>query len=169
MSAWWSCQLEELIDTPGLQRELWRGRRYVEEGRVSSLDVSAGRVSALLQGTRPAPYRVHLDIDVLTDTDWDRNLRELFEHAGAWLALKGGRMPPMVRRWQLVPREPIEIGIRCSCPVRDLFCKHTAAAVYALAAASAPEPLLLFQWRGRGVHAIDALWAQHQRQKSRVA
>jgi uncharacterized Zn finger protein len=169
MSAWWSRQLEELIETPGLQRELRRGRRYVEEGRVSSLDVSAGRVSALIQGTRPAPYRVHLDIAVLSDEDWDHALQELFAHAGAWLALKGGQMPTMARRWHLVPREPIEIMLRCSCPVRDLFCKHTAAAVYALAAETAQAPVLLFQWRGRGPHAIDALWAQRARRRGSVA
>lgn len=169
MRAWWSRQLEELIAAPGLERELRRGRRYAEEGRVVSLDIAAGRVSALIQGTRPEPYRVLLDVDVLSDEQWATILPALFSAPGGWLGVRGGQLPTEARRWALVPREPIELGIRCSCPVRDLFCKHAAAAVYALAAHAAQEPAALLHWRGRSPHAIEAVWSQQAARKGSVA
>jgi uncharacterized Zn finger protein len=169
MSPWWSRQLEELIDAPGLERELRRGRRYAEEGRVTSLDVASGRVSALIAGTRPEPYRVHLDTHPLTDARWEALLGELFAQPGAWLALKAGLLPPAARQWALVPREPIELDLQCSCPVRDLFCKHTAATIYALAARAAEEPMLILQWRGRSRHAIESAWSRQTHRQDGVA
>lgn len=169
VAAWWSRQLEELIDAPGLQRELRRGRRYAEEGRVVSLDIAAGRVSALIQGTRPEPYRVQLDTQVLSAARWEALCAQLLANPSIWLRLKGGALPPEARQWGIVPREPIELDLRCSCPVRDLFCKHAAAAVYALAARAAREPAVLLAWRGRSTHAIDARLQRGEQRAGEVA
>ena len=166
---WWSSHLETLIEAPGLERELLRGRRYAEAGQVISLEVAAGRVSALVQGTRPEPYRVALDLDPHDDTRWARVVADLVAFPGAWTQLLEGQLPRRARGWGILPQDPIELGVTCSCPVRDLFCKHAAAAVYALAERAAAEPLLLLAWRGRGRHALSADLAALAAQREEVA
>lgn len=167
--AWWSRQLVELIEAPGLERELRRGRAYAEEGRVSSLQISTGRVSALVQGTRPRPYRVRLEIIPLSDEQWSHIVAEIVDAPGVWSALIGGSMPRVARSWRVVPREPIEIGISCSCPVRDLFCKHSAAAVIELAKRSATDPFLVMGWRGRTRPQLEQARTALQGQRGEVA
>lgn len=109
-----------------------------------------------MEGTRPEPYRVQLDLVVFTEPQWSLVVSDILAVTGHWSAICGGRLPDRARSWGLVPTNPIELGLRCSCPVRDLFCKHIAATVFALASHSATHPLLLLHWRGKSRHALAA-------------
>ncbi|MEL6342312.1 MAG: SWIM zinc finger family protein [Myxococcota bacterium] len=162
MNAWWSRQLVELMEAPGLERELRRGRAYAEEGRIASLQVASGRASALIQGTRPRPYRATISVMPLSDLRWQEIVVQTVDAPALWSALIGGGLPRVARDWRLVPREPIELEISCSCPVRDLFCKHTAAVVFELASRSATDPFLLTAWRGRSRPQLERMRAMVQ-------
>ena len=46
--------------------------RGARSGQIVSLDVDAGAVVALVQGTRPQPYRVRIGLRVWDKTEWRR-------------------------------------------------------------------------------------------------
>lgn len=54
---WWSERFIAVLEDIGLGNRLQRGRSYARKGQVISLQVDAGLVTALVQGSRARPYR----------------------------------------------------------------------------------------------------------------
>src|SRR6185437_2104202 len=65
----WIAALERLDISPG---RLSRGRTYARVGQVISLNIAPEGVNALVQGSEPDPYLVHIEFRRLTDAEWDR-------------------------------------------------------------------------------------------------
>ncbi|MBD2898289.1 hypothetical protein amrb99_72560 [Actinomadura sp. RB99] len=151
---WWSRRfidvLEDICD-PG---RLSRGRAYARKGQVLSLEVAPGEVRALVQGSRPRPYKVALRIDAYDADEWGDLTDALAARAVHRAKLLAGDMPPEIEQvfddleLPLFP-DGSELEMDCSCPDWGWPCKHVSAALYLLAEAFDDDPFLVLAWRGR--------------------
>ena len=154
-SSWWSRRFIEVLESLELGGRLARGRSYARAGQVLSLEVTAGSVAASVQGSRPKPYQVRIDIRQIWATHWERVENALAEAAIFSAKLLAGEMPEDLEDvfddlgLSLFPRDAGELTMECSCPDWSVPCKHVAAALYLLAEAFDRDPFLVLTWRGR--------------------
>ena len=144
-----------MLEGAELGREISRGQAYAADGRVVSLSVVPGRISAAVAGTRPSPYRVLLEVHPLDPAVWTELLAVVLDRPAARAALLRGALPGELAR--LIPSDPVDIAVQCSCPVHDAICKHAAAVFFDFAARLVDEPLLLLTWRGCETDVITSL------------
>jgi len=154
-SSWWSRRFIEVLESLELGGRLARGRSYARAGQVLSLEVTAGSVVSSVQGSRPKPYQVRIDIRQIWDTHWERVERAIAEAAIFSAKLLAGEMPEDLEDifddlglW-LFPRDSGELTMDCTCPDMSVPCKHVAATLYLLAEAFDRDPFLVLTWRGR--------------------
>jgi uncharacterized Zn finger protein len=152
---WWSGRFVAVLEDIGLGNRLQRGRNYARRGQVISLDVDAGMVTARVQGSRAQPYRVRIGITAYGKAEWARLERALADNAWYAAKLLAGEMPEDIEDvftevgLSLFPSAPGELSLDCSCPDREVPCKHIAAAFYLLAEAFDEDPFTILAWRGR--------------------
>ena len=58
-----------------------------------NLDIKPGRVDSRVQGSRPSPYKVQIEIKALSDKDWERVADAMAEQAIFAAKLLSGEMP----------------------------------------------------------------------------
>jgi uncharacterized Zn finger protein len=159
-TTWWSQRFLEVLESFGMGPRLARGKSYARKGQVISMDVAAGQVTAVVQGSQARPYRVLIGVAELSDTDWDVAEGELVGRAVFLAKLLAGEMPDEVEEafaacsLSLFPASPDDLDTACSCPDWANPCKHVAAVYYLLAEAFDDDPFLIFAWRGRGREAL---------------
>jgi uncharacterized Zn finger protein len=160
---WWSRRWIEVLESFGNRARLGRGRTYARKGQVMNLDLEPGLVTARVQGSRRTPYRVRIEIEPLSDAQWEQALDALAAQAFFSAQLLGGRMPPEVEEVfeaagaSLLPGAD-DVAMSCSCPDWANPCKHIAAVYYLLAEAFDRDPFQTFTLRGRsGERVREAL------------
>lgn len=161
--SWWAGKwieaLERLVD-PG---RLTRGRSYARSGQVLNLDIKPGRVDSRVQGSRPSPYKVQIDIKPLSDKDWDRVADAMSQQAIFAAKLLSGEMPQNIEdafataRVNLFPASKGDLQTKCSCPDWSNPCKHIAAVYYLLGEQFDADPFLLFRLRGKSKDEVIAM------------
>jgi uncharacterized Zn finger protein len=152
---WWAQRwieaLERLMDSGRLSR----GRSYARKGQVLSVEEVKGGIEARVQGSRPKPYRIHIQLTPLSDAQWDRVIDALSEEALFSAQLLAGEMPQDIENAfqaagaSLFPARWGDLTTECSCPDPANPCKHIAAAQYILGERFDEDPFLLFRLRGR--------------------
>src|SRR6266567_6457173 len=78
-STWWSKRWISVLESFNMGARLTRGRSYARQGQVLSIDVQPGLVKARVQGSRPKPYNVEIQVSVLPDKEWERVLDTISE------------------------------------------------------------------------------------------
>ena len=152
---WWSQRFIEVLEDFHEGPRLARGRAYARGGQVIDMDVGAGEVTALVQGSRARPYSVSIGVTVLGDADWARVEEAMASQAVFLARLLAGEMPHEIgdafaaTGLSLFPTAPDDLITECSCPDWGNPCKHIAAVYYLLAEAFDLDPFLIFAWRGR--------------------
>jgi uncharacterized Zn finger protein len=120
-----------------------------------------GQVTARVQGSRPQPYAVTIEIAAFDDAQWTLVTEALGRQALYRAALLAGEMPHEIVALIAEQRRPLfpdRLDIRCSCPDWGVPCKHGSAVLYVLAEAFDDDPFLVLAWRGRSRDALlDAL------------
>jgi uncharacterized Zn finger protein len=153
--SWWSKRFLAVLESFALGTRLTRGRNYARAGQVLSLSVEPGEVAAAVQGSRPTPYTVRIDLTVFTDDVWRRVETALAAEALGAAKLLAGELPPHVEdvfaaaAAPLFPARVHDLAMRCSCPDAAVPCKHLAAAFYLLAERFDADPFQILLWRGR--------------------
>jgi uncharacterized Zn finger protein len=144
----WCDNLERYSD---FESRLPRGRTYVGNGSVIDLQISRGKVEALVSGSEV--YRVKVDIAVAAPARWTAICRDCAGSVGSLVELLQGKLSKNVM--ERVCREadglfptPGEITMSCSCPDWADMCKHVAATLYGVGARLDSDPDLLFTLRG---------------------
>ena len=163
---WWSGRFIAVLESIIVGGRLQRGRNYARRGQVLSMDVTAGLVSALVQGSRVQPYRVRIGLDAFGQPEWAAAERALAGSAWYSAKLLAGEMPEDIEDvfaelgLALFPASATELSMYCSCPDWQVPCKHIAAVFYLLAEAFDDDPFRILAWRGRereellaGLHA----------------
>jgi uncharacterized Zn finger protein len=159
---WWSRRFIDVLESLGMSGRLQRGRRYARAGQVLDLEISSGYVTARVQGSRAAPYKVRIQVLPLTTGQWQRVEQALAAQALFRAKLLAGEMPAQIEDvfaqcgTPLFPRSAHDLDMRCSCPDWEVPCKHLAAVCYVLAEQFDDDPFGMLAWRGRGRDALLA-------------
>ncbi|MBP2368784.1 SWIM zinc finger family protein [Pseudonocardia parietis] len=152
---WWSARFLSVLERLGVGGRLSRGKTYARSGQIVSLDVDAGAAVALVQGTRPQPYRVRIGLRVWDKPQWRRVEEALAADAWYAAALLSGTVPPEIEELldglglSLFPAAGGDLAQDCSCPDATVPCKHLAAVFYVLAERCDTDPFTLLTLRGR--------------------
>src|SRR5688572_918975 len=68
--SWWAKRWIQVLESFDIGARLQRGRSYARGGQVLNIHIEAGIVIALVQGSRPKPYQVTIQLPTLTDEKW---------------------------------------------------------------------------------------------------
>ena len=153
---WWSRRFIELLESFGVGSRLQRGRTYARAGQVFDLEIGPGWVTAKVQGSRRAAYKVRVGVHRLSEEQWDQAEEAMASQALPLASLLAGEMPADIEEVfeaggvALFPGSSGEIGAECNCPDWANPCKHIAATYYILAEQFDDDPFQIFAWRGRG-------------------
>ncbi|MGH3171441.1 MAG: SWIM zinc finger family protein, partial [Trebonia sp.] len=133
---WWSRRFIGVLESFGMSGRLTRGRTYARKGQVIEFSLGTGKVTALVQGSRPAPYKVTIKVLPLTTAQWRDVEARLASQAVFRAKLLAGEMPAEIEEvfaecgTPLFPRSSGDLDMRCSCPDWGVPCKHLAAVCY---------------------------------------
>jgi uncharacterized Zn finger protein len=152
---WWSARFIEVLTSIGVGGRLDRGRSYARAGQVVRMDVTAGAVTATVQGSRPTPYQVRLGLRSYGKTEWAEIEQAMAD--SAWYAAKllSGDMPQDIEELfnsvglALFPSDAADLTMDCNCPDHVVPCKHLAAVCYLLAESFDDDPFGILALRGR--------------------
>jgi uncharacterized Zn finger protein len=162
-STWWSKRWIRVLESFNMGARLTRGRSYARQGQVISIDVAPGIVKAKVQGSRPRPYDIKIQLKPLSDQDWDKVTEAMASQAIFAAKLLAGEMPTNIEeafsavKLSLFPTAVNELVTDCSCPDWANPCKHIAAVYYLLAERFDEDPFLIFKLRGRTKEEIIAV------------
>jgi uncharacterized Zn finger protein len=142
----WNTNLESYAD---YSNRIGRGRSYVRNGFVLDLKIGEGEVTALVQGTRPNPYRVTVKIKPLKKDVWDCIKKECSGKIESLQELLEGSFPEALSEMFTVQGRglfpsPEDISFDCSCPDWASMCKHVAATLYGVGVKLDSDPKLFF-------------------------
>ncbi len=146
----WNKNLERYAD---YSNRIGRGRNYVRHGAVLDLQITAGSVTALVQGSSSRPYEVKIGIKSIGVAHWAAIKRQCDGRLKSLQDLLAGKFPKELHEvffsegTGLFPL-PKEISFDCSCPDWASMCKHVAAALYGIGARLDEDPSLFFTLRG---------------------
>ena len=153
---WWSRRFIGVLESYGMSGRLARGRSYARAGQVLDFELSQGKVTARVQGSRVRPYQVRIGVLPLTTAQWRRVMQKLASQALFRAKLLAGEMPHEIEEvfsecgTPLFPRSAADLDMRCSCPDWGVPCKHLAAVCYVLAEEFDRDPFGMLAWRGKG-------------------
>ena len=152
--SWWAKRWIDVLESFQIGGRLARGRSYARNGQVLSIDIDKGVVKADVQGSRPKPYHITIQVKSLTGKDWEK-LTESLGHQALFAAkLLAGEMPKDIEKafqeaeLSLFPAKLRDLATECSCPDYSNPCKHIAAVYYLLGEEFDRDPFLLFKLRG---------------------
>lgn len=160
----WCEHLESFSD---YDNRLPRGRTYARNGSVCHLEISKGKISAIVSGSEL--YKIRIGIKRLPKARWDSIKQHCAGRIGSMLELLQGKISKEVmevvanRTNGLFPL-PGEMKFTCSCPDWAVMCKHVAAVLYGVGNRLDCDPGLLFELRGvdaqeliaRDMHLLDS-------------
>ena len=145
----WNLNLERYAD---YSNRIGRGRSYVRHGAVLDLQISAGQVKSIVQGSRTKPYTVIIKIKGITKEIWKNMKAACTGKLDSLPELLSGKFPKAIgevftaQGRGLFP-SPQEIGFDCSCPDRASMCKHVAATLYGIGTRLDDDAGLFFKLR----------------------
>jgi uncharacterized Zn finger protein len=155
-STWWAKRWIAVLESFQIGARLGRGRSYARSGQVLNVNISKGKVTAQVQGSRPDPYDVTIQVAQLSVKEWSKLLDVLGGQALFLAKLLGGEMPQDIENvfrdagLSLFPQKLRDLQTSCSCPDYSNPCKHIAAVYYLLGEEFDRDPFLIFQLRGMG-------------------
>jgi uncharacterized Zn finger protein len=144
-----------VLESYGMSGRLARGRSYARAGQVLDFELTQGKVTARVQGSRVRPYQVRIGVLPLTTAQWRRVQDRLASQALFRAKLLAGEMPHEIEEvfaecgTPLFPRSAADLDMHCSCPDWGVPCKHLAAVCYVLAEEFDRDPFGMLAWRGK--------------------
>ena len=144
----WCKHLESFGD---YSNRLPRGRTYVRNGSVCHLDISKGKVTAMVAGS--SMYHVSVSVKPLSQTKWSSLKKNCTGKIGSLLELLQGKLSDEIMSIVTDKNNGLfpllgEISYNCNCPDSASMCKHISAVMYGIGARLDQQPELLFLLRG---------------------
>lgn len=143
----WCQHIESFSD---YENRLPRGRTYARNGSILDLQITDGKISAMVMGSEL--YEIGFTIAPLLDARWKDIKARSTGQIDSLVELLQGRLSDAVMR-VITDRDtglfpsPKEIKKSCSCPDSAGLCKHLAAVLYGIGARLDEKPELLFLLR----------------------
>lgn len=163
--SWWGRRWIAVLEGFPIGARLRRGRTYARKGQVLRIEVTNGRVTADVQGSRQRPYQVDIRLAPPTRGEWQDVVARLAREARHLASLLAGEMPEAVESAfdeagiSLFPERHGDLETLCTCPDWSNPCKHIAAVYYLLAEEFDRDPFLLFRLRGLDRDELSELLA----------
>jgi hypothetical protein len=110
--SWWAKRWMQVLESFDLGARLQRGRSYARSGQVLSIDIGKGTVSAKVQGSRPQPYQVKMEVKALGKAEWKKVAKAVSSQALFAAKLLAGELPAEVE--QVFQTEGFPRGSRTS-------------------------------------------------------
>jgi len=160
--SWWAKRWIGVLESFNIGSRLTRGRSYARKGQVLSIAIDDGEVTAKVQGSRPRPYDVSIEVQTLKKAEWSRVLDALGRQALFAAKLLAGEIPPEIEDvfsevgLSLFPTKLGDLKTDCSCPDWSNPCKHIAAVYYLLGEEFDRDPFLIFALRGLDRDALTS-------------
>jgi uncharacterized Zn finger protein len=161
-SRWWAKRWIAVLESFNIGARLGRGRNYARQGQVLDIQINPGEVKAKVQGSRPRPYQVSIQLKPLSAADWRKLTAAMAAEARFSAKLLAGEMPTDIEAvfqamgLALFPKARGDLKTDCSCPDDSNPCKHIAAVYYLLGEAFDRDPFLMFRLRGMEREALLA-------------
>ncbi len=159
-STWWGKAWNKNLESySDYSNRIGRGKSYVIRGAVLDLKIRPGKIAALVQGTRRAPYEVEINIKPLDKEVWNQLVKTCGGKVESLSELLEGKFPKALEEMftakgrGLFP-SPKEITFDCSCPDYAMMCKHVAAVLYGIGSRLDENPLLFFILRNVDVEEL---------------
>ncbi len=158
--SWWAKRWVQVLESFSIGARLSRGRSYARGGQVLSIAIEKGTVLAKVQGSRPTPYTISIELGVLSEGEWTKVINALGQQVLFAAKLLAGEMPqdiePVFKEVgvSLFPTKLDDLKTSCSCPDWSNPCKHIAAAYYLLGEEFDRDPFLIFRLRGMEREAL---------------
>jgi uncharacterized Zn finger protein len=152
--SWWAGRWISVLEGFDLGARLARGRSYARRGQVVGIEITHGTATAKVQGSRPKPYNVRIQVTPLARADWEHVAKAIAGQAIYTAKLLNGEMPQEIEAAfaeagvSLFPAHLTEIETSCSCPDWSNPCKHIAAVYFLIGEEFDRDPFLLFALRG---------------------
>jgi uncharacterized Zn finger protein/superfamily II DNA or RNA helicase len=155
---WWGQRwLQAFTDIDEANR-LPRGRTYANTGRAYDVKLQGNQVTAKVDGSRSAPYKVKIVFQV-----WDRKTQlkikaMMIESPLILSQLLNKQLPTKMMELldraniNLFPARWKDLNARCNCPDWAQPCKHMASVVYLICKQIDQNPFILFD-----IHGCDLL------------
>jgi uncharacterized Zn finger protein len=160
VKTWWGKSWNDnLASYSDYANRIGRGRSYVRNGAVLDLQVSAGSVRALVQGSQTRPYQVDIVIQPLSKDTWETITKNCAGKFDSLQELIQGKFPKglselfTAKGTGLFPANK-EIKLSCSCPDGAYMCKHVASALYGVGARLDEDPTLFFKLRNVNIDEL---------------
>ena len=153
--SWWAKRWIQVLESFDIGSRLQRGRSYARGGQVLDISIVPGKVQARVQGSRPTPYKITIQLATLSDEDWGKVIDVMSQQAIFAAKLLAGEMPNDIEeafkaaKVSLFPAKGNQLITDCSCPDYSNPCKHIAAVYYLLGEQFDADPFLIFTLRGR--------------------
>lgn len=158
--SWWGRRWLETLESFDIGGRLDRGKNYARKGQVIDLEITEGKVTASVQGSRKEPYAVRIEMKTISQEIWENLARTEFNQALVAAQMLSGTMPEQTedifkaRQLNLFPQKKDDLKTDCSCPDYSNPCKHIAAVYFLLAEEFDREPFLIFKLRGQSRVAL---------------
>jgi len=151
---WWSKKWNNAISSFTISSRIDKGREYARAGNVLSMRVSKGEIEAEVQGARPTPYKVNMEVDIFSKQQWENIMKIMAQKAIFCAMILNGEMPENIEEAfkeagvSLFPKKQIHLITECSCPDTANPCKHIAAVHYLLGLEFDKDPFVILKLRG---------------------
>ncbi|GMV39132.1 MAG: hypothetical protein AMXMBFR64_08480 [Myxococcales bacterium] len=151
-AAWWSRRFTEALAALDPGGRLRRGRAAARRGEVESVEVTSGRVRAVVKDTEPR--EVTIGFSVFDEGTWTEVGEALRARPLLAARLLAGEVPEEIEgvfaaaEAALFPARMSDLKLACSCPDWDMPCAHVAAVFALVAERLDADPFLLLALRG---------------------
>jgi uncharacterized Zn finger protein len=126
------------------------GQNYAMDGQIRLLKMEEGKITSKVQCTEEKPFRLEIDIPVLTSDEWTKVAQRMAGEARIAARLSAGKVPSSLAMMMHdcgLSSFADEIVVRCGC--KDTKpCKHAAAAMFLTAQRFLVFPLSFFEMKG---------------------
>jgi uncharacterized Zn finger protein len=152
--SWWAQRWIAVLEGFDIASRLGRGRSYARRGQVLNIHIDKGEVKAEVQGSSTKPYKIKINVKLLSADQWNKLGEALSTQAIFAAKLLAGEMPQEIEetfksvRLSLFPEKSRDLETNCSCPDWSNPCKHIAAVYYLLGEEFDRDPFLIFKLRG---------------------
>lgn len=152
--SWWAKRWIAVLESFNIGARLGRGRSYARGGQVLSIDIEKGEIEAAVQGSRPKPYEIRIEVKTIPAAGWKQLAKALDREAIFAAKLLAGEMPQEIEQvfrdvgLSLFPEKLRDLETSCSCPDWSNPCKHIAAVYYLIGEEFDRDPFLIFKLRG---------------------
>ncbi len=126
------------------------GQTYAMESQIRFIKFSTGLIKATVQCTEEKPYKLEIDVPVLTSEQWTQVAQRMAGEARVAARLSAGKIPSNLGEMIVDCGQSSfsdELVVRCGCNDKKP-CKHSAAVLFLTAQRLLATPLLYFDLRG---------------------